>query len=98
MSIKPHVNKTSDQQLLVIWKPTSAYYKQTDKQKKNKQTKENKRNEKQTKEKKKNQITNGFFLQAVALLLLPLAAARPDTGFTAFHPQVLQIFASKLST
>merc|ERR1712203_1307583 len=26
-------------------------------------------------------------MKAVALLLLPLAAARPDTGFTAFHPQ-----------
>ena len=31
---------------------------------------------------------SGPLLQAVALLLLPLAAARPDTGFTAFHPQV----------
>ena len=60
--------------------------------------KKRKTNKRKTKEKKKNQITNGFFLQAVALLLLPLAAARPDTGFTAFHPQVLQIFASKLST
>ena len=32
--------------------------------------------------------SSGPLLQAVALLLLPLAAARPDTGFTAFHPQV----------
>ena len=71
--------------------------KQTNKRKTNKQ-KKRKTNKRKTKEKKKNQITNGFFLQAVALLLLPLAAARPDTGFTAFHPQVLQIFASKLST
>ena len=71
--------------------------KQTNKRKTNKQ-KKRKTNKRKTKEKKKNKITNGFFLQAVALLLLPLAAARPDTGFTAFHPQVLQIFASKLST